>query len=168
MTNENESGEGVENTPPITPEALPDAPKSKVKGMLHELEMFALQRSTKQGLDLSNFNTSQTDKLLEILSKNEDNAIKYHQKRLDAAKEVELKRISATTVSQINVRIALIGTLIVVPLITILILLFKDSYFVPWLTFLTGLAGGFGLSKASKALTKEPPKNSLAEDDSED
>lgn len=56
MTNENENGEDFEGIPPITPESLPDAPKSKVKSMLHELEMFALQRSTKQGLDLSNFN----------------------------------------------------------------------------------------------------------------
>jgi hypothetical protein len=42
---------------------------------------------------------------------------------------------------------------------------YKDEYFVPWLTFLAGLAGGTGINKASRALLKTPEKSSLIEEE---
>ena len=64
-------------------------------------------------------------------------------------------------------KIVLVGVLIfVVPVITLLILFFKDNYFIPWLTFLTGMLGGFGLSKVSGTLFKEPEmKNPIEKED---
>jgi hypothetical protein len=52
-------------------------------------------------------------------------------------------------------------------LITILILIFKDNYFIQWLTFLTGLVGGFGLNELFKKLAKEPKITNTLQDDEE-
>lgn len=68
-------------------------PKSKMKGVLEELEMFALQRGSQSSFDISTFNEAQKDKLLDILSINEENAFDYHTKRIDAIKEIEVKKL---------------------------------------------------------------------------
>lgn len=159
--------EQSEEQKPIIPENLPDLPKNKVQGILQELEILALTKSRggSGGIDMSQFSPQQVDKLLDILSKNEDNAFSFHKERLNVAKEVELKRIDSTTVNQKTIRITIIIILIVIPAITIAILFYKDTFFIPWLTFLTGLAGGVGLSKASKFLTRELSPSPLVSED---
>lgn len=162
--------ENIEEDTPIEESNLPERPKHKVEGILDELQMLAIHNKgrSKGGLDLSNFLPEQNDKLLEILSKNEDNAFQFHTKRLEYGKEIELKRIEAATVNQRTIRVILIaGLLIVLPVISLLILFFKENFFLPWLTFLTGLAGGFGLGKTTKLFNKEPGKNPLIEDQEE-
>ncbi len=139
--------------------------RSKVGSILQELEVLALSKNRNGGLDLSNFSEQQTDKLLDILAKNEDNAFNYHSKKLDTIKEVELKRIDNSSINQKTLRWIAYGVLFAVPLITILLMFYKDEYFVPWLTFLAGLAGGTGINKASRALLKSPEKSSLTEED---
>jgi len=122
----------------VDPENLPEIPETKVQGILQELEILALHKGKSSGIDLSRLSPEQMDKLLEILSKNEDNAFQFHTTRLKVAKEIELKRIEATTVNQKTVRVSVVGLLLVLPLLTIPILFFKDDFFVPWLTFLRG------------------------------
>jgi hypothetical protein len=146
----------------------PDTPKSKVQGVLEELELFALQKGQQNSIDVNKFTDSQKDKLLEILEKNEDNAFKYHDKRLDALKEIEIKRIDASIVNQRTLKLLIIGLIIAIPAITLLILFFKETFFIPWLTFLTGLVGGVGISKIIPAIYKQPPReNPITENNSE-
>lgn len=138
---------------------LPVNPESKVSHILQDLEILALQQKSSKGFDLTQLNSEQFDKFIGLLEKNEDNALKFHTKRLDTIEKIQTKRIDATTTNQKTIRIALIISLIVVPALTVLILFYKDTFFIPWLTFLTGLAGGVGLSKAGKLITKEAPTN---------
>ncbi len=146
------------------PDNFPSLPQNKADRILQEVEILAFQQGSKSDFNLSNFSDEQIEKLLDILSKNEENAFQFHSKRLEVAKEIELKRIQAANTSQFTYRYAIVGGLIGIPALTVLILLFKDAYFIPWLTFLTGLAGGMGLSKVSKDLTKEPAKNPIVDE----
>ena len=122
----------------------PQSPQTKVKGVLEELEMFALQQSNQSDIDVSKFNDDQKNKLLDILSANEKNAFSFHSKRIDAIKEIEIKKIDAS------------------------ILFFKETFFIPWLTFLTGLIGGVGICKIIPVIYKQPPKDNPINDNSTD
>ncbi len=130
-------------------------PKLKVSSVLEDLEMIALQKGT-SGIDINSFNDEQKNKLLEILRTNEENAFDYHKKRIDAIRDIELKRIDASIVNQKSLRILIYSVVIAVPVITLLILFYKENYFIPWLTFLTGLIGGVGISKILPSLYKTP------------
>lgn len=142
-------------------------PKSKIKAVLEELEMFALQRESQSSFDVSTLNDTQKDKLLDILSINEKNAFDYHTKRIDAIKEIEIKKIDASIVNQKSLRILIVTAVITIPVITLLILFFKETFFIPWLTFLTGLIGGVGISKIIPELYKRPSKDNPIGDNSD-
>lgn len=98
------------------------------------------------------------------MADNEKNAFSFHIRRLDAIKEIELRKIDAYIINQKTFKVVLIGEiLIILPAITLSILFFKETYFIPWLTFLTGILGGFGLSKVTSDIlnpsdTKNPIK----------
>ncbi|HNS29002.1 MAG TPA: hypothetical protein PKL52_00580 [Tenuifilaceae bacterium] len=142
-------------------------PKSKMKGVLEEFEMFALQRGSQSSFDISTFNETQKDKLLDILSTNEKNAFDFHTKRIDAIKEIEVKKIDASIVNQKSLRIIIIAIVITIPAITLIILFFKETFFIPWLTFLTGLIGGVGISKIIPVFYKQPSKENPINDNSD-
>ena len=147
----------------------PQVPKNKVQSVLQELEIMALQKGGRNSLGLSKFSKDQIDKLLETISENEKNAFAFHTKRIDAINEIELKKIDASVINQRTIKVVLIGGLLfIVPLITLLILFFKETCFIPWLSFLTGILGGFGLSKiASKIFSPPEVKNPIKEEETE-
>lgn len=166
MSTDPEEVEEASDKPEIT---SPQFPKSRVQEVLHELEIMAMQKGGRSGLDVSNFDKSQIDKLLDTVAENERNAFAYHTKRIDAFKEIELKKIDASIFNQRTFKIVIIGSLlIVVPALTMLILFYKEAFFIPWLTFLTGILGGYGLSKATSGFFKQiETKNPIKEDDGE-
>ncbi len=131
------------------------SPQSMVQHILHELEVLSLQKGLR-GIDLSVLSDNQRDKLLEIITKNEDNAFKFHIKRLETYEKIVISKINSTTINQKTLRFVLLILIIFFLTITVIILLYKETYFIPWLTFLTGVGSGVGLSKAGKALFKEP------------
>lgn len=145
----------------------PQLPKKKVESVLQELEIMAMQKGSRNSLDISKLDKQQIDKLLDTLSENEKNAFAFHTKRIDAIKEIELKKIDASVINQKTLKIILIGGLLVIaPLITLLILFYKEAYFIPLLTFLTGILGGFGLSKVASNVFRQPErKNPIKEED---
>lgn len=140
-------------TPPILPDENDDLslnePKNKIQGIFQSLEMMVHQRG-KGGLDVSSLSPEQKDKLIDMLAKNEENAFAYHSKKLDVTKEITLAHISSTTVNQRTKRYISIIGVSVLAIITVIILIFKDTYFVHWLTFITGLLGGFGIGRYTK------------------
>lgn len=142
----------------------PQLPKNKVQAMFQELEIMAMQKGDRTSFDLSKLDKEQIDKVLDTMAENEKNAFAFHAKRLDAIKEIELRKIDASVINQKTLKFVLIGVLIfVLPAITLLILFYKDTFFIPWLTFLTGTLGGFGLSKITSSIfmtqdTKNPIK----------
>lgn len=148
-----------------TAEVLGSHNSKKMQSVLQELQIMATQKSSRGGLDISKFDKEQVDKLLETVSENERNAFQFHTKKLDAIKEIELERIKASSINKRTVKFVAIRTIIfVLPIITILILFFKDNFFIPWLTFLTGILGGFGISKVTSSLFKNQEKNPLLEE----
>lgn len=150
------------------PKNEPTLPASKVQHILQELEVFALQKGGRGSFDISKFSSQQIDKLLDILKTNEDNAFKFHTKRLETLEKIQIKKIDSTTINQKTIRIGIIGVIITIPIITLLILFFKETFFIPWVTFLTGVGSGFGLSKLSKHLIKEPQLSNPIPEDNND
>jgi hypothetical protein len=131
-------------------------PSLKLKAMLEGLEMFSAKRNSAPSFSLADLNEGQRDKVLDIVAKNEDNAYKYHTKKLEVLERLNSKQIDASTIGRRNVRYIVYAAIATFLILTIVIIFYKSEFFVPWLTFLTGLAGGFGLSKVKNGLTKEP------------
>lgn len=137
----------------------------KISGMMRELEMMIMEKSkSSSGIDLGSLSESQKDKVIETLSKHEDNAYNVYMKRLEVGKDLKTKEINASIVNQKTNRYVYIGSLTAFFLITLLILFFKDGYLGQWLAFVTGLVGGFGLSKIDSK-PKTSSKNPLDEID---
>jgi len=100
---------------------------------------------------VSKLTENQTDKLIDIFAKNEDNSILYHTKRLDAYKEIEIEKIKSKGLGINNFKQIFIGVLITFVTITVLLIFFKSEFLSQWFAFVVGLAGGglggFGLGK---------------------
>lgn len=166
------SDSGNDNLAPIenkeqAKEIQPQTPKSKIQGVLEEFEMLALHKDGHGGVDISTFNDGQKDALLDILRTNEKNAFDFHTKRVDAIREIEIKKIDASIVNQKSLRFLIIAIVVTIPIITLLILFYKETFFIPWLTFLTGLIGGVGISKIIPALYKQPSKENPINDNND-
>ena len=108
-------------------------------------------------------NDSQKDRLIDIMEQNEEHMVKYYMRRLEMEEKVALKKIDATTSSQRTKRIYYITGICTVLIITLLILFIRDSFFIPWLTFLTGIGSGMGLSKLNTNNIKEVKASSKSE-----
>lgn len=144
-------------------------PKSKVEAIFQELEIMAMQKGNSNSFDFTKLDKEQIDRVLETMAENEKNAFAFHTKRINAIKEIELRRIDASVINQKTFKFVLIGVLIfILPAITLLILFYKETFFIPWLTFLTGILGGFGLSKIASELFKSPEIRNPIKEDEED
>ncbi|QMU62989.1 MAG: hypothetical protein GKR88_01020 [Flavobacteriaceae bacterium] len=84
---------------------IPSQPQSKIKNMLEEIELLALHKERGSGIDISSFNESQKDKLLDIMAKNEENAFSFYSKRLETEKDIEIKRLDTSIVNQKTLKI---------------------------------------------------------------
>ena len=168
MNNNSELNTGINNEGSHE-KAVPVSEKRELKSIFQELEFMALQKGNRGSLDLNQLDKDQRDLLLNTMAENEKNAFYYHSKRLDAFKEIEIARINASVINKKTLRFLVIGLVVlVIPVLTLVILILKDTYFIPWLTFLTGILGGFGASKVTSKLfadseVKNPIDDSLGE-----
>jgi hypothetical protein len=135
-------------------ENLPATPQQKFESIFEKFEMMVTQQNG-GGLDLGSLNDQQRDRLLSVVEKNEDHTFDYYKEKLRIKKEIRLAEIQAGNFTFKTNRITLITVLIALFAVTVLILLTKDSYFVPWLTFLTGLLGGYGFAKTQRSAKME-------------
>ncbi len=139
-----------------------DAHESKLSAFLQETTLSAISQSRNGGLDLSRLNDAQMDKVIEIAHLNEQNSFEYHNKKTEADKEVRLAEINSGPVIFKHFSRAALAIILFITIITLCILFFKDQYFNVWLSFLTGVFGGFGLSKmvpSKQATTQNPSSN---------
>jgi len=109
--------------------ATPAVPK--VNQILQELEVISLHKGSGGNIDLSEFDKNQKDKLLDLIAKNEDNTSKFHSEQTNAFKEIELARIAEAGVNNKTLRYILVASIFLVVALTVLILLFKENYFIP-------------------------------------
>lgn len=165
--------EGDETSPEI-PESIESEseltstlPDQQVKHMLSELEVLMLQKGGGRGIDFSRLTDNQIDAVIAIMSKNEDNAYKYHTAKLDANKEVTLAKIKANTLSLRSFRNIIIFVLLIVAVLTVIILLFKEQFFSEWLAFITGLGAGTGLASFAQKQKSERDKKNFSLDSGE-
>jgi len=106
------------------------------------------------------------DKILNLIEKNESKTYDYHCKKLETSKEIEIAKINAGIVGEKTHRLIALSLMIVLPVITCLILFFKETFFVPWLTFLTGSIGGFGIGKTfGQKTAKEESRTTIDEEE---
>lgn len=143
MTSSFDSGNESDEAKEVSP-----IPKGKVREILSELEFLSLQKGTKTGLDISQLDGEQFKAAIDLLKQNEQNAFEYHSKRLEVIREIESKRIDSSVILQKTLQIIIIVSVVMLPIFTLIILMYKEDYFIPWLTFLTGLFGGAGITKA--------------------
>ena len=141
------------------------APKNKVQSIFHELEIMAMQKGGRNSLDLNRLSGEQIDKVLDTMAENEKNAFAYHSKKLDAIKEIELRKIDSSVINQRTIKYLLVGLMLGALTITILILFFKEKYFISWLTFLTGILGGFGLSRLLVNSNQKETQNPIKDEE---
>lgn len=161
LTNTDENELNFENK---DHEILPDmnlknlSQHTGMDNIFEELTMMAMKKKD-SGLDISNLNSNQVDKLLDTMAKNEENMFAYHTKKLDTQREVKIREIGASIVGEKTNRYVYLGVLALIGVLTVLIMLLQEKHFMSWLTFLTGLAGGFGISKISgKKSNKQNPE----------
>jgi hypothetical protein len=137
-------------------EEFPENSKKKTKLALERLEMMVMQQTPKGGLDISSLSEQQRDKVLDLMHKNEDNSFSYAKEKLKVTENLNEKALEASIVNQKTLRYCLLGGGSAFFILMVLILFFKDDYFVPFLSFATGLIGGIGLKSAFSQLTKKP------------
>lgn len=160
---ENTQDSSSENSNIVDAEVLASPQGSKkMQAMFQELQMMASHRG-RGGFDISKFTPQQIDKLLETVSQNESNSFKYHEKRIDAVKDIELAKIKASSIAKINVRYLTIFAAIFVIGITVLLIVLNDKYLINWFTFIISLGGGVGIGRATKSNSNESKKNPLVE-----
>jgi hypothetical protein len=123
-------------------------PRQDVTRLVRQVEMLAMQQKKAGDIEFSSLSDAHKDKVLDILSKHEDNLSGFHAKRMDKEERVELKYIEADTIEQRNQRYIVLSLISFVAIITVLILFLKDVYFEKWVTFLFGLIGGFGIGQS--------------------
>lgn len=150
----------------ISPQDILDGTSSqteKMKSVMESLELMAMQRSSRDNLDISTFTDSQRDKLLEIMSKNEDHAFAYNKQRLETSQKINSEIIASSIFTQKTIRIISILAICVIVILLLIILFAKDQYFIPFLTFITGLLSGMGLQGFIKSHASKP--NLINKDD---
>lgn len=125
-------------------------PKKKVEEVFEQLQMMSFNRG---GIDFNVLSDSHRGEMIELMKQNEAHAFEYHTEKLKANKEIKLARITAGNFTKkTNRYVAVIGAVLITS-ITIVILIYKDSLFNIWLSFLTGLIGGsltgYGYAKST-------------------
>ncbi|MFY0253834.1 hypothetical protein ACDQ55_07780 [Chitinophaga sp. 30R24] len=151
----------------VSDDGLKPSPIEKASDILEKLELLSFKKGKSTDINFSELTDSQKDRVIDVMVQNEDNMVKYHMRRLDMLEKVSLKKIDATTASQRTNRIYFIVGTIALLATTLVILLLKESFFVPWLTFLTGLAGGFGVAKLNQKTEKATKGNDKIEEEDE-
>lgn len=133
----------------VTSQNEDESPKGKIEQVFEKMEMMALHKNA--GIDISVLSDAQRDKLINVMEQNENHAFEYHTKKLDNDKEIKLARIQAGTISLRTNRNALLSIIAGCIAVTLCILFFKDEYLTVWLSFITGIAGGYGIGKIPKS-----------------
>ena len=132
--------------------------EKKTKYMMREMTMMAMQRLNKPSFDISGFDKDQKDRLLDIMDRNENNAFEYSKKKLEVQERLGSKALDASITDQKTLRYVLWGGGLSIFLLMILILFFKDEYFIDYLVFVAGLGSGFGLKSLLPQMSSNPPK----------
>lgn len=119
-------------------------PVSRIERIVEDqMELMAFKRANK--IDPSKFSTEQTDRLLDIVDKNEDNAIKYFLDKNETKRVIKVEEIRARTIGYRSRRDMVYASILSFVIITVIILIFKEQYFAMWIAFITGLFGGAGI-----------------------
>lgn len=138
---------------------------SKISSVLDEYMLGQQMRNSAGVIDFSSLSEQQADKMVDMIIKNEEHNYDYMIKHLEAQSRFEDRRIEASIVNQKTVRYLLLGGGFLLFAVMVLILFFKETYFIPYLTFVTGLAGGVGIKSAAESLTgNRKPRSSDQED----
>lgn len=124
------------------------------KTTLEQLEMMVMNQNN-GGIELSKLDKDQQNQIIHLMHKNEDNSFNYANKRLELNAELRKKELDVSIVNQKTIRYIAIGLLVAFFVLLVLILFFKEEYFGTFLSFVTGLLGGAGLSKWFSQMSKK-------------
>ena len=120
--------------------------RSGMTSMLSQAEMMMMmQRTNNDSMDLSPFNSEQKDKLLSLAEKGQDQGHELAKLQLSANLEIAKKTIDAANINQRTLKYVLLGGMIALFVITLIVLFFEKEFFIPILSFITGLCGGAGV-----------------------
>lgn len=123
--------------------------KGTLAAMMESVQMAMLQRSNHNSLDVSKFSEKQLDSVLDTVKQNEEHTFQYQIKKLEKESELKKQVIEASVIDQKTYRFVILGVLSIVFITTMVIIIFAREFFERWLYFLTGILGGFGISKIS-------------------
>lgn len=143
----------------------PAISESRMEAIFEEMQMMSLQRGNKRSFDLSIFNDKQRDEMIEIAKLNEKNSFAYHQKKLEKEERETKMRLEAQQVNQKTLRYIAFMTIGVISILLTLILFIKTEFFTQFLTVVTALMGGAGLTKFLDNTTKRNNNQSKSENE---
>ncbi|GAB6010686.1 hypothetical protein [Viscerimonas tarda] len=146
-------------------EEFPDILKKKTKMALEQMEMMVMQQTPRGGLDMSVFTDEQKSKVLDLMHKNEENSFNYAKEKLRVTEKLNEKVLDTSIVNQKTLRYFLLGGGLALFALMVLVLFLRDQYFVPFLSFVTGMIGGVGLKSAFSQLVKKPDIINTNEDE---
>ena len=88
---------------------------------------------------------------MDTVKQNEEHTFQYQIKKLEKESELKKQVIEASVIDQKTYRFVILGVLSIVFITTMVIIIFAREFFERWLYFLTGILGGFGISKISSS-----------------
>ncbi|MDR1202245.1 MAG: hypothetical protein LBL58_11570 [Tannerellaceae bacterium] len=90
------------------------------------------------------------------MDKGEQNAFMFSMENMKSNERINTKLIDSSIVNQKTLRYVIIGLIFIAFVMLLLILFFKENYFITFLSFITGLCGGAGLRELFSKLGKPP------------
>jgi len=131
---------------------IPQTGVRRMEDVIERVEMMAL---SKNDINFNALSEAQKDKVIDTMAQNEEHAFTFGTQKLAHDKEVKIARITASTFSLKTNRMILLVVAGCLMTITMVILLLRETYFINWLSFITGLLGGslggYGLGKSTKS-----------------
>lgn len=100
--------------------------------MMESLQLVA-QQKLYGNIDLQQLDKEQMDQLLQNMAMYDQQQHDLLTKKLDVAQKLELERIRSKVLHKRTMRYLFIGVcLVVLPIVTLLILFYREQYFIPW------------------------------------
>lgn len=165
MSNKDQHSDSNSELSHSGPGSNPAKVEKKVVSILEQIELLNLHKSKDAHMDWTMLSKEQGDEMIKLMSKNEDNAFAYANKRLDTIKEIEVKRLDTSIINQKTFKIAVIMALIFVTGLTVLFLFFKPEFLIPWFTFIAGLLGGSSIPRFTRFIMSTPEKANISDSD---
>jgi hypothetical protein len=145
----------IRNEPAAKEAPTPVLKQLNATTALEEIEMMIMKDGERSSFGFSQLSEKQKDKVLDLMEKNEENAFTYHREKLKTTERLKSKALDASITNQKTLRYIAFMLILGIFILLMLVLFLKEDYFIPCLSFVTGLCGGAGIREAFSRFGKK-------------